>query len=215
MCAAPGPPRRRTVAPRLHVRHGRRQRLGRLRRRRLRPRGGGHAQRPARRRAGRRYPDRPAHRRNGGTPVSTPDTTLDARFSDAAATAAGWDETRRALEDAQLSWICTVRADGRPHLTPLVAVWLDGALYFSTGAGEQKAVNLRGNPHVLLLTGCHRWDDGLDVVAEGDAVQVTDEALLTRLAAEWADRKSTRLNSSHMSISYAVFCLKKKKKRKV
>src|SRR4051812_49927682 len=32
--------------------------------------------------------------------------------------------------------------------------------------------------------------------------------------AEWADRKSTRLNSSHMSISYAVFCLKKKKKKK-
>src|SRR5690242_18128226 len=28
----------------------------------------------------------------------------------------------------------------------------------------------------------------------------------------WPDRKSTRLNSSHMSISYAVFCLKKKKK---
>src|SRR5690242_21488088 len=26
----------------------------------------------------------------------------------------------------------------------------------------------------------------------------------------WLDRKSTRLNSSHMSISYAVFCLKKK-----
>src|SRR5690242_20813662 len=30
-----------------------------------------------------------------------------------------------------------------------------------------------------------------------------------------ADRKSTRLNSSHMSISYAVFCLKKKKKKKI
>src|SRR5690242_21519299 len=29
---------------------------------------------------------------------------------------------------------------------------------------------------------------------------------------EHGDRKSTRLNSSHMSISYAVFCLKKKKK---
>src|SRR6266478_8585303 len=28
----------------------------------------------------------------------------------------------------------------------------------------------------------------------------------------WADRKSTRLNSSHSQISYAVFCLKKKKK---
>src|SRR5690242_21406057 len=32
------------------------------------------------------------------------------------------------------------------------------------------------------------------------------------LVAEQPDRKSTRLNSSHMSISYAVFCLKKKKK---
>src|SRR2546429_4291781 len=31
---------------------------------------------------------------------------------------------------------------------------------------------------------------------------------------QWVDRKSTRLNSSHGYISYAVFCLKKKKKRK-
>src|SRR5438309_4289456 len=30
----------------------------------------------------------------------------------------------------------------------------------------------------------------------------------------WRDRKSTRLNSSHSSISYAVFCLKKKKQKK-
>src|SRR3712207_9017201 len=32
------------------------------------------------------------------------------------------------------------------------------------------------------------------------------------LARSWSDRKSTRLNSSHANISYAVFCLKKKKK---
>src|SRR5256885_5264739 len=31
---------------------------------------------------------------------------------------------------------------------------------------------------------------------------------------KYADRKSTRLNSSHLVISYAVFCLKKKKKKK-
>src|SRR5437762_10586745 len=34
-------------------------------------------------------------------------------------------------------------------------------------------------------------------------------------AATTADRKSTRLNSSHRCISYAVFCLKKKKKNKL
>ena len=120
--------------------------------------------------------------------MNQPDTTLDQRFSAPDAGAASWEETCRVLEEAQLSWICTVRADGRPHLTPLVAVWLDGALYFCTGAAEQKAVNLRGNPHVLLLTGCHRWDEGLDVVAEGDAVQVTDDALLTRLAEAWTGK---------------------------
>jgi len=114
------------------------------------------------------------------------DTTIDQRFSHPEAQAAAWQATARILEDAQLSWICTVRADGRPHLTPLVAVWLDDTLYFSTGPAEQKAVNLRGNPHVLLLTGCARWDEGVDVVAEGEAVEINDEALLTRLAQAWA-----------------------------
>src|SRR5438477_3376474 len=35
----------------------------------------------------------------------------------------------------------------------------------------------------------------------------------TLVSSKILDRKSTRLNSSHMSISYAVFCLKKKKKK--
>jgi hypothetical protein len=114
-----------------------------------------------------------------------PVTTLDTRFSDPAAVAAGWDETRRALETAELFWISTVRADGRPHVTPLVAVWLDDALYFTTGAAEQKSVNLSGNPRVALTTGCNGWQEGLDVVVEGLAVQVTDGGLLERLARAW------------------------------
>src|SRR5260221_6339985 len=40
---------------------------------------------------------------------------------------------------------------------------------------------------------------------------VADDDLLDRAARELVDRKSTRLNSSHTVISYAVFCLKKKK----
>src|SRR5688572_32674995 len=39
--------------------------------------------------------------------------------------------------------------------------------------------------------------------------------VIARLENEWQDRKSTRLNSSHSQISYAVFCLKKKKKKKI
>src|SRR5207248_3836123 len=38
--------------------------------------------------------------------------------------------------------------------------------------------------------------------------------IMVTLVSPMQDRKSTRLNSSHRTISYAVFCLKKKKKKK-
>jgi general stress protein 26 len=120
--------------------------------------------------------------------MNTVSAQLDPRFSEPGAEATGWDGTRRVLEEAELFWISTVRADGRPHVTPLVAVWLDGAIHFCTGASEQKGVNLASNPHVILTTGCNRWDEGLDVVVEGDAVRQTDQGMLERLAAAWATK---------------------------
>ena len=120
--------------------------------------------------------------------MSTRVTELDERFSGPGAKATPWAEIRAVLENAQISWVTTVRADGRPHITPLVAVWLDDAVHFSTGAEEQKAVNLTHNPHVVLTTGCNRWDQGLDVMVEGEAVRVTDQATLGRLAAAWASK---------------------------
>jgi nitroimidazol reductase NimA-like FMN-containing flavoprotein (pyridoxamine 5'-phosphate oxidase superfamily) len=120
--------------------------------------------------------------------MNTPVTTLDRRFSEPDATAADWNETSRVLQTAELFWISTVRADGRPHVTPVVAVWVDGALYFCTGAGEQKFLNLRANPHVVLTTGCNSWEHGLDVVVEGDAARVTDEETLRRVAAAFTTK---------------------------
>ncbi len=120
--------------------------------------------------------------------MNTPVTTIDQRYSDPAAAATGWPETRQVLAGAELFWLTTVRADARPHVTPLVAVWLDEALHFTTGPTEQKARNLTASPHVTLTTGCNGWDGGLDVVVEGDAVRVTDEDLLRRLAESWTTK---------------------------
>lgn len=117
--------------------------------------------------------------------MNEPVTTIDPRFSDPDAAPTPWEETRRLLETAELFWIVTVRVDGRPHITPLVAVWLDGALHFCTAETEQKAANLRKNPHVILAAGSIHWNAGIDVVVEGDAVQVTDEDQLKRLALSW------------------------------
>ena len=109
--------------------------------------------------------------------MDTPVTALDQRYSGAEAVAVSWDQTRSVLESAELFWVSTVRDDGRPHVTPVVAVWTGGTLCFTTGAEEQKYANLRANPHVVLTTGCNRWDQGLDVVVEGDAVRVTDDTV--------------------------------------
>jgi general stress protein 26 len=117
--------------------------------------------------------------------MPAPATTLS-RYSDPDASATGWEETRRALEESELSWISTVRSDGRPHVTPVVAVWAEGGIWFVTGDGEQKVVNMRANPHVVLITGCNHWDHGLDVVVEGDATHITDDLVLARVAEAFA-----------------------------
>jgi nitroimidazol reductase NimA-like FMN-containing flavoprotein (pyridoxamine 5'-phosphate oxidase superfamily) len=111
-----------------------------------------------------------------------PVTELDDRFSDQGASATEWAQGRRGLEEAELYWLTTVRPDGRPHVTPLIAVWLDGALYFATGPEERKAKNLARNPHVVITTGCNALNEGLDLVVEGDAVQVREDARLRAVA---------------------------------
>src|SRR2546430_10253012 len=59
-------------------------------------------------------------------------------------------------------------------------------------------------------------DDAVDLLGRGALFQQEFRLGAVELqhpVADEADRKSTRLNSSHSQISYAVFCLKKKKKK--
>jgi hypothetical protein len=81
-----------------------------------------------------------------------------------------------------------VRPDGRPHVTPLLGVWSDGALYFCTGANERKAKNLSHNANCIMTTGRNDLDDGLDVVVEGEAATITDKAQLDRIALAFEEK---------------------------
>src|SRR2546430_13610423 len=60
-----------------------------------------------------------------------------------------------------------------------------------------------------------RFAQALERARRGAASGGTDERSARVLSAGDRDRKSTRLNSSHSQISYAVFCLKKKNKQRV
>src|ERR1700730_14996128 len=83
-------------------------------------------------------------------------------FSSPNASPTGWPKARAGLQEAAVYWLSTVRPDGRPHATPLIGLWLDGALYFCTGPTERKARNLAYNPHCILTTGRNTLD-GLDL----------------------------------------------------
>jgi hypothetical protein len=120
--------------------------------------------------------------------MSEPVTTIDSVYSDPAAIAVTWEKTREVIEAAELFWVSTLRADGRPHVTPVVAAWAEEAIWFSTGSEEQKFANLRVNPHVVLTTGCNMWSSGLDVIVEGVALHVTDDEVLGRVAGAFAHK---------------------------
>ena len=120
--------------------------------------------------------------------MPTINTALDPRFSAPGAVPTSWEQTRRILEDAEVSWISTVRSDGRPHVTPVVTVWRDDALYLTSGPDEQKVRNLEDNPAVVITTGTNTWDEGTDVTVEGLARRVLDRDLLERLASAWRTR---------------------------
>jgi nitroimidazol reductase NimA-like FMN-containing flavoprotein (pyridoxamine 5'-phosphate oxidase superfamily) len=102
-------------------------------------------------------------------------------FSSRDAVPTTWSQGRQDLRDAELYWLSTVRPDGRPHVTPLLGVWLDDALYFCTGSDERKARNLAENPSCTLTTGGNTLQ-GLDLVIEGRAVNVSDAAERRRSA---------------------------------
>jgi general stress protein 26 len=115
-----------------------------------------------------------------------PIAELDPAFSDPGATPTTWAEVQSVLEDAEIFWLSTVRPDGKPHVTPLITVWVDDAPWFVTGPTERKARNLAQNPRCVLTTGCNNLGDGLDVVVEGEAVRVVDDAVLQRVADAYA-----------------------------
>ena len=114
-------------------------------------------------------------------PTPDPTAELDSRFSDADATPTPWATARNELEHAKAYWLSTVRPDGRPHVTTVAAVWVDGSLHFTTGRSEQKAKNLARNTRCVITTGTNAFE-GLDVIVEGEAVLVTDEVRLQELA---------------------------------
>ncbi|WP_336706293.1 pyridoxamine 5'-phosphate oxidase family protein [Oerskovia sp. USHLN155] len=118
--------------------------------------------------------------------AGAPAGVLMTDFSSPGSAPTPWADAQTVLQGAEIFWLSTVRPDGRPHVTPLITVWADGALHFCTGRTERKARNLAANPGCVLTTGTNLMTEGLDVVLEGAAERVTEDHTLRRLADRWA-----------------------------
>src|SRR5690554_7014759 len=107
------------------------------------------------------------------------------------------------------------RAIGRyAHITQVVNK-VPGAKTVATRTGK----DWPGEVHIQIIPGNGTGPPGTQLTIQLSNLRqrvrwCTDQILVVQQADHLQDRKSTRLNSSHVRISYAVFCLKKKKKKK-
>ena len=96
-----------------------------------------------------------------------------------------WTRVLKQLEAGDLKgsfWLATTRPDGRPHVAGIGAIWVDGRLYFVSGAATRKSQNLERNPNCALSVSL----PDIDVTVEGTAAIVRDPSTLTRLAERYA-----------------------------
>src|SRR5256885_11216544 len=100
---------------------------------------------------------------------------------------------RRPPRSTLFPYTTLFRSVAREHLDPAVVhAYRD----FHLDLAERP---LEDTPHVVI-----------EVDQVGGALELAVDDRLSRHGARGSDRKSTRLNSSHLVISYAVFCLKTK-----
>jgi hypothetical protein len=86
--------------------------------------------------------------------------------------------------NARTTWLTTINEDGSPHVTPVGALWVDGAFWFQTGAGTRKSRNVARDPRCSVAVSIR----DADIVVEGDAVHVTEPGQVARIAKAWADQ---------------------------
>ena len=100
----------------------------------------------------------------------------------------GWETVEAWLRDSRNYWICTTRADNRPHTKPVWGVWLEGAAIFATSSRSLSARNIARDPEAVV-----HLDSGDEVaILEGRVEQPSDPDLLERFAGAYERKYDLR-----------------------
>jgi hypothetical protein len=95
-----------------------------------------------------------------------------------------WSLARERLanpETPRTSWLATVRPDGRPHLMPIIAFWIDGVFHFVMREETRKGRNLAADGRCVIAIGSTTLPS-MDLIVEGHAAPLTDAADVKRIA---------------------------------
>lgn len=93
-----------------------------------------------------------------------------------------WSHAEERLLAARYYWLATTRPDGRPHVTPVWGVWVDGALYIDGPPITTWGRNLKGNPAISV----HLESASDVVILEGKIEDLTtDPELGSRIVDAW------------------------------
>jgi hypothetical protein len=95
-----------------------------------------------------------------------------------------WAWAQERLETTSVYWVASVRPDGRPHVTPIWGVWVDGAFWMEGGPRTRRFRNLAENPAAVVHL--ERGDDVVIVEGVADKVTDLDDGLTRRLLAGYS-----------------------------
>jgi nitroimidazol reductase NimA-like FMN-containing flavoprotein (pyridoxamine 5'-phosphate oxidase superfamily) len=106
--------------------------------------------------------------------ASRPGVIAEVIATDAAADATpiDWDEAGRLFAAERSYWVATTSDNGRPHVRPVLAVWVDGRICSTTSPAARKGRNLTSRPSAALTARA----PAMDIVVEGPIAWIDDPA---------------------------------------
>jgi hypothetical protein len=95
-----------------------------------------------------------------------------------------WDEAGRLFAAERSYWVATTSDDDRPHVRPVLAVWVDGRICSTTSPAARTGRNLASRPSAALTARAPT----MDVVIEGPVAWIDDPQRLRRIAEAYQDK---------------------------
>jgi hypothetical protein len=99
-----------------------------------------------------------------------------------------WESVVEQLTGARNYWVATTRKSGRPHVSPVWGLYLEGRVTFATDTASAKARNIRRNPACSI----HLESGDNVVIIDGTIRRVTDESSLELFDAEYETKYDLR-----------------------